>query len=139
MFSFHHWLLLLFSGVFIFDYLWSLHHCFFRCFYFITDFIIVFQVFSFHKLSSPGLFFVRYFVFVFFYHECYGSERAFFTLRCFLSCTLSRHLTQTAFIEASLGPTVPPWRLWGLPLSFETQTWSMFVWITQCSAKGISQ
>ena len=40
--------------------------------------------------------------------ECYGFERAFFTLRFFLSYTLSRHLAQPAFIKASLEQASPP-------------------------------
>ena len=39
----HHRFSLLFSGVFIADCICSLHHCFFRCFYFTTDFTIVFS------------------------------------------------------------------------------------------------
>ena len=45
----------------------------------------------------------------------------FFNLRCFLPYTLSQHLAQPAFITASLGPVVQPWRLHSLPLRFETQ------------------
>ena len=40
----------------------------------------------------------------------------------FLPYTPSSHLAQPAFIKASLGAAVVPWRLQGLPLSFETQT-----------------
>ena len=61
------------------------HHCFFRCFYFTTDFSIVFRVFSFHQLSLPLLFFVRYVIFVLLYHECYGFERAFFRFQAFFT------------------------------------------------------
>ena len=39
----HHRFSLLFSGVFIADCICSLHHCFFWCFYFTTDFTIVFS------------------------------------------------------------------------------------------------
>ena len=125
MFSFHHWFLLSLSGVFIVDCICSLHHCFFRCFYFTTVLTIVFPVFSFHQLLLPCLFFVMYFVFVLLYCECYGFGRAFFTLRRFLPYTPSRHLAQPVFIKASLGPAVQPWRLQGLLLRFETQTRSI--------------
>ena len=47
------------------------------------DVTIVFRVFSFHELSLPWLYFVRYFVCVLLYRECYGFERAVFTLRYF--------------------------------------------------------
>ena len=46
--------------------------------------------------------FIRYFVFVLLNLECYGFERAFFTLRRFLPYTPSQHLTQPGFIKASL-------------------------------------
>ena len=89
---------------------------------FTTDFAIVFEVFLFHQLSLPRLFFVRNFIFLLLYHEYYGFERDFFTLRCFLPYNLSRHLTQPAFIKVSLGPAVPSWRFQGFPLRFEIQT-----------------
>ena len=51
---------------------------------------------------------VRCFVFILLYRECYGFERDFFTLRRFLSYTLSQHLAQPAFIKAFLGSAVRP-------------------------------
>ena len=51
-----------------------------------------------------------------------GLREHFFTLRRFLPYTTSRHLTQPAFINASLGPTVQFWRLRYLPLRLEKQT-----------------
>ena len=50
------------------------------------------------------------------YCECYGFERAFFTLRSFFLTLLP------AFIKASLELEVQPWRLQVLPLRFEKQT-----------------
>ena len=41
-----------------------------------------------------AVFFVRYVVFVLLYGECYGFERAFFTIRCVLTYTPSPHLPQ---------------------------------------------
>ena len=70
--------------------------------------LLLFFVFSFHQLSLPWLFFVRYAVVVLLYYECYGLERAFFTLRRFLPYTPFRHLVQPAFIKTSLGPAVLP-------------------------------
>ena len=127
MFSFHHGFLQFFAGVFIVDCICSLHHCFFRCFHFSTDFTVVFRVFWFHQLSLPWLLFVSYFVFVLLYRECYGLERAYFTLGNILSYTPPQHLAQPAFIKASLGPAVQPWRLHCLPLRFETQTQPIFL------------
>ena len=93
---FHYWLHLftsLFLQVFLF------HHWVYYCF----------RVFSFHQLSLPWLFFVSYFVFVLLYRQCYGFERAFFTLRRFLPYTPSGHLAQPAFIKVSQGPAILPW------------------------------
>ena len=42
-------------------------------------------------------------VFVLLYRECYGFQRVFFSLRRFIPYTLSRLLSQPAFIMASLG------------------------------------
>ena len=62
MFSFHHWFLLLCLVVCIVDCIFHFtnprvfHHCFFRCFYFTTDFTIVFRVFV-----SPTFFTVTVF------------------------------------------------------------------------------
>ena len=73
----------MFLGVFIVNCIRSLH-CFFTCFYFSTDFNIVFRVLSFHQLSSPWLFFVRYVIFGLLYHKCYELEGTFFIHRHFL-------------------------------------------------------
>ena len=65
-------------------------------------------------------------------------ERPFFNLRRFLPYTLAKHLAQPAFMKASLGPAIQPWRLQGLPVAgnsalkaagprFKSQTWSMFL------------
>ena len=139
MFSFQHWFLPLFSGVFIVDCIYCLHECFFRCFYFTTDFTIVFRVFSFHQLSLPWLFFVRYFVFACCCSECYGFERAFFKLGRFLPYAPSRlwHnllLSKPSWASSSASKVARP------PTQVRnTVTAHLFVWTTQCSAEGISR
>ena len=74
------------------------HYCFFGCFYFHHCFSGVFIVNCIFSCHKPWLlfccFFVRYFFFVLLYHECYGFERSFFTLRRFLPYTPSPHLPQ---------------------------------------------
>ena len=116
MFSFHHWFLLLFLGVFILD-------------------CICITVSS-SVFISPMilLLLLECFLFTnFFYHNCFlsvtsllccctASKRAIFTLMHFLPYTPFWHLTQPAFIKAALRLEVPPWRLYSLPLRFETQT-----------------
>ena len=120
--------LLFFSG----EPLRVFHHCFFRCFYFTIVFTIVFGCFHcwLHLLTS--LFTSLHFTIVMLYRECYGFERAFFTLRRFLPYTPSPHLpqyhacywfdraqpfwynlAQPAFINSSLG-TGSSWRSQGL-------------------------
>ena len=56
-------------------------------------FTVVFWVFSFHQLSLPWLFFVRYFVFVLLYRKYYGSEKAFLTLGRSLYLILLPHIS----------------------------------------------
>ena len=63
----------------------------------------------------PGLLF---FVLLLLYHRCYGFERAFFTLRCFLPYPFFQYLTHAYLIH---GPEVLPWRLQDYPLWFKTQ------------------
>ena len=84
-------------------------------------FTIVFPLFSFHQLSLPWqfVFFVRYFVFVLLYCECYGFKRAFFTVTRFLRYMPSRHLAQPVFLKASteagsssLKVAGPPTEVW---------------------------
>ena len=139
MFSFHHWFLLSLSGVFIVDCISSLHHCFFRCFYFTTVLTIVFPVFSFHQLLLPCLFFVMYFVFVLLYCECYGFGRAFFYSQAIF--TLHSFLTfgSTCFYQGFLGAGSSTLKIAGPPTEVRnTDPAHLFIWITQCSAKGIS-
>ena len=86
-FSFYHWFLLFLSGDLIADCICSLHHCFFKWFfYFTTDFTIAFlSVFISPTFFTMTVFF-RCFVFVLLYRMCHGFERAFFTLsRCLLT------------------------------------------------------
>ena len=104
------------------------HYCFFRCFYF----TILFEYFHcwFHLFNSSSLF--LHFIILLLFFECFllrrfcvvvwRFERAFFTLRRFLTYTLSRCLAKSAFMNDSMEPVFQPWRLMGLPLRFETQT-----------------
>ena len=115
------------------------HHCFFRCYHFTINFQYCFwvfycwlhlfsslflEMFLFHQLSLHLLLFVTSFLCCC-NRQCYGFETAFFTLRYFLLDTSSRNLAFSfpAFIKASLGQVVQPWRLQGFPLRFETHTW----------------
>ena len=63
--------------------------------------------------SLPSLHFLQY-------RECYGFERAFFTLRRFLPYTPPRYLAQPAFIKASLGAGSFFLKAAGPTMSFET-------------------
>ena len=103
------------------------HHFFFRCLHFTIDFcycfwtfsllivlvhvtvssgvfisplilLLFFKCFHFTNFLLPWLFFVRYFVFVLLYCECYRFERAFFTLRCF-SITLFPNIWHNLFLS----------------------------------------
>ena len=156
-FSFHHWFLLLFFGcfycslhLFISPTLEFIYHCFHRCFYFITDFYYCFSGGFISLTFYHDCFFVRYFSFVLLYRQCYGFEKAFFSLSCFLPYTPSTHLPQYCrcysfkrafftlkgfFLTLLLDiwhnlllsrlqwePAVLSWRLHGLPLRFEKQT-----------------
>ena len=111
---------------------------FFQVFSFVTTifyhyfsiFFIVHCIFSCNQLRC---FFVRYFVFVLFYRECYGFERALFTL-------FTLHFFATfgtkGFLEAassSLKVARPTTQVQN------TDTAHLFICITQYSAKGISR
>ena len=61
MFSFHHWFLLSFLGVFIADCVCSLHHCFFRCFFFVFFFHHWFYYCFLSVFISPSFFTVTVF------------------------------------------------------------------------------
>ena len=75
-----------------------------------------------------------------FYRECYGFDWAFFTHRRFLPYIPSPHLAQPAFIKASLGPGSSSLKVAGPPTKVRNiDAAYLFVWITQCSAKGISR
>ena len=66
--------------------------------------------------------------------------RVFFTLRCFLPYTPSRHLAQPNFTKASLGAGSSPLKVTGPPTEvWNTDPTNLFVWITQCSPKVISR
>ena len=72
--------------------------------------------------------------------ECYRFERAFLILRRFLPYTPSRHLAQPSFIKAFLGAGSSSLKVPGPPTNVRnTHPAHLFVWITQCSPKGISR
>ena len=83
--------------------------------------------------SLPSLHFLQY-------RECYGFERAFFTLRRFLPYTPSRYLAQPAFIKASLGVGSFSLKTAGPTTEFRNiDPVDLFLWITQFSENRISQ
>ena len=68
------------------------------------------------------------------YCECYGFERAFFTLRSFFSYTSS------CFYQGFPGAGSSALKVAGSPTEVrKTDPAHLFVWITQYSAKGISR
>ena len=140
MFSFHHWFLLSFLGVFIVDCVCSLHRCFFMCFFFFTtDFTIVFWVFSFHQVSLPWLFFVRYFVFVLLYSECYGSERAFFYSQAFFTLHCVPKFGTTCFYQGFPGAGNSAFKVAGPSTDVRnTDRVQLFVWVTLFSKRYLS-
>ena len=89
--------------------------CFFRCFY---CWLHLFNSLFLHCLSGT--------LFLCCYHECYRFERQFLLPGIFYLTLLP------AFIKDSLGPAVLPWRLWGFPLKFETQTQPMWLFESHC-------
>ena len=83
--------------------------------------------------SLPSLHFLQY-------CECYGFERAFFTLRRFLPYTPSQYLAQPAFIKASLGAGSFSLKAAGPTTEFRNiDPVDLFLWITQFSENRISQ
>ena len=66
---------------------------------------------------------------------------SFFYSQAFLPYTPSQHLAQSAFIMASLGVDSSSLKAAGPPPTEvrNTEPVYLFVWITQCSAKGISR
>ena len=101
------------------------HHCFVRCFFFTTGFYYCFP----GVFISPTFLSVEAFCqalcFQLLYRDYYGFVKAFFTLRRFLPHTLSQHLAQPAFINASLGAGSSLLKMQHLPLKFETQIQSI--------------
>ena len=97
------------------------HHCFFRCFYFTTN--------SFHQFFLPCAI-VTWVLWIW---------ESFFTLRGFFTLTPFQDLVQPNFIKASLGANTSPLTVSGPPTeNWNTDPADLFVWITQCSAKGIA-
>ena len=89
----------MFLGVFSADWIFSLHCCFFRCFYSTTNFTIAFPIVFISRTFITITVFVRNPAFVLFYRECYGFKRVFFTLTRFLSYTPSWHLAQPSILS----------------------------------------
>ena len=89
--------------VFSFNQFIVFHHCLCRCFHFTNVFYYCFSViFISPTFLTMTVFFVRYFVFVLLYRECYRFKRASFTLKRFLPYMPSRHLAQPVFLKASI-------------------------------------
>ena len=93
-------------------------------------FTIVFQVFSFHQLSLPWLIFARYFAFVL-YRECYRLESFFYT-QAFFTLNFFPTFSTTCFYQRlPREPAILRWRLNGLLLRFERQTWLICLFESQ--------
>ena len=139
MFSFQHWFLPLFSGAFIVDCIYFFMNVssgvfisplilqlFFECFHF-TNFLC-------RDVFLSGTLFLCCCC-----SECYGFERAFFKLGRFLPYDPSRlwHnllLSKPSWASSSASKVARP------PTQVRnTVTAHLFVWTTQCSAKGISR
>ena len=133
---FHCWLHLFISPT-----LGCFHQSFFKCFHFTNYFYYCFSSTSFTMTVFLYFFVFWHFFFVLLYRECYGFERrAFLTLKRFLSHTPSEHLAQLAFIKASLGASSSSLKVAGPPTEVRNiDPVHLFVWITQCSVKGISR
>ena len=121
------------------------HHCFFRGFHFSPlIFTTVFRVFSLliAFFMSPTLL-----LFCQVLRSCVVVpwvlriwEGSFLILRRFLPYTPSRHLAQPSFIKAFLGAGSSSLKVPGPPTNVRnTHPAHLFVWITQCSPKGISR
>ena len=98
---FHFFMLLflqLFSGVFIFDCIWSLHFTVCWVLHFWVVVVVVPRVLRIWE----SIFYSQVFFYLFY--------------------TPSQHLAQPPFIKSSLELAAQPWRLQSLPLRFETQT-----------------
>ena len=146
-----------FFDVFIVDYTFSCHQLYLSCFY-VRYFVFVLTNFTWAALCQPTLpelLCVRYFVFVFLhfylscfclrysafvllYRKCYGIERAFlpsvvfyFTLLPHIWCKHRCHSPGTTGCCINLLFS----RLQDLR---NTDPAHLFVWITQCSVKGIT-
>ena len=125
---FHCWLHFLTSPLFVQVFL--LHHwfsdCFFECFHF-TNF-----------LYHDG-FFARHFVFVLLYRECYGCE-SFFYSQAFFTLYFFSTFGTTCFYQVFPGASSSTLKVVAGPPTGVRNTGlpHLFVWITQCLAKGIS-
>ena len=125
---FHCWLHFLTSPLFVQVFL--LHHwfndCFFECFHF-TNF-----------LYHDG-FFARHFVFVLLYRECYGCQ-SFFYSQAFFTLYFFSTFGTTCFYEVFPGASSSTLKVVAGPPTGvrNTDLPHLFVWITQCLAKGIS-
>ena len=126
---------ILLSDVFIVDSICSLH-CFFRCFYFTTDFIIVFRVFSFHQVSLPRLFFqvLRFCAvapWVLWIWKSFFYSQVFFVLYSFPTFGI------TCFYPGLPGSGSSALKIAGPPTEVpNTKLAHLIVLVTQCSAKG---
>ena len=120
---FHHLFLPLFLSVFIFDCIYSCHQicCFlwdpsFSCCYTasatdLRELFLLSRVFYLTLLSTIAQ-----------HRECYRFERTFLISGVFYLTLLPNILHNLFLSKLPWEPIVPPWRLHGLPLGFETQT-----------------
>ena len=91
--------------------------CFFRrtlrVFIIVSLDVFIFSCFHFFRCFQVSSLLIAFIYFTILhccccYRDCYGFEKAFFTLMWFLPYTYSQHLAQPAFIKAFLGLTVQP-------------------------------
>ena len=135
MFSFHHWFLLFFLGVFIVDCICSIDHCFFRCFYLTT----VFECFHFNDFLLRDCFFVRYFAFELL-DKSATDLRSFFYSQAFFTLHSFATFGTTCLYQSFPGASSSVLKVAGPPTEVRnTDPAHLFVWITQCSAKDISR
>ena len=142
-FSFHHWFLLFLLGAFIADCICSLHHCFFKWFfYFTTDFTIAFS----SVFISPTFFTMT----VFFFFSgvsflccctaCATDLRELFFLLAVVYLHSFLTFGTTYFYQCFPGAGNSALNVAGPSTEVRnTDPVHLFVWITQGSAKGISR
>ena len=143
MFSFHHWFLLSFLGVFIADCVCSLHHCFFRCFFFCFFFHHWFYFCFLSVFISPSFFTVTVFCQVLRFcvvvprmlriWESFFYSQAFFTLHCVPK------FGTTCFYQGFPGAGNSAFKVAGPSTDVRnTDRVQLFVWVTLFSKRYLS-